>query len=274
MSAVPSDVPVASRRSPMRAIGGVLADAALPVGTTIAVIGVWQLISSIASFPEYILPAPTAVADAGAQNAGSLASETLVTLLETLVGFGLAVAFALPLAVAIVVWPPLKKSIYPLLILVQSVPKVALAPIFLVWIGFGPWPKILIAALACFFPVFLDAAAGFASTPRDAVDLFRSLRAKKSQIFWKLRVPHALPHVFVGLKVGVTFAVIGAVVGEFVQSSEGLGYLILISSSQLKTDLAFAAMILLALISIVLFYVLEWIEQLVVPWAEHRAGEA
>lgn len=273
MSAVPS-VSVRPRRTPMRALGGMVTEAALPVGTTLGVIVLWQLISSIGSFPEYILPAPSAVASAAADNAGSLASETLVTLIETLVGFALAVAFALPLAIAIVVWPLLKKSIYPLLILVQSVPKVALAPIFLVWIGFGPWPKILIAALACFFPVFLDAAAGFASTPRDALDLFRSLQAKKRHTFWKLRVPHALPHVFVGLKVGVTFAVIGAVVGEFVQSSEGLGYLILISSSQLKTDLAFAAMILLALISIVLFYVLEWVERLVVPWAEHRANEA
>lgn len=244
------------------------------IATVIALIVAWQLIVDLGNVAEFIAPSPTAIAREFAADPGLLISNTWVTLLESLVGFGLGIAVGLPLAIMVVEWEVLRRTIYPVVLILQSVPKVALAPILLVWFGFGPGPKVLVAFLTCFFPIFLDAAAGMASTSPDQLDLLRSLRARRAQMLWRLKLPHALPRIFVGMEVGVTLAVIGAVVGEFVQSSNGLGYLILTGANQANTPLAFAALVLLTLISVVLFYVVQFVEHLVCPWAEHRRSRS
>lgn len=244
----------------------------LPVAVVVVLIVLWQLVARLGGFSTLILPAPTDVLRATEEFSSELTSGTWTTLYETAVGFAVAVVSAVPLAVLVVEWPILRRAFYPVLLLLQAVPKVAMAPVLIVWMGFGEGPKVVIAALSCFFPVFLDTVAGLQSTPREHLDLFRTLRASRLKTLRKLRFPHALPHIFVGMKVGITFAVIGAVVAEFVQANEGLGYIILVSSTQAHTDLAFAAMIILAFISIVLFYIVDGLERLLIPWAEHQRG--
>jgi len=199
-----------------------------------------------------------------------LLNHSLTTLYETIVGFALSIGLAVPLAVAVVYSPFLRKCIYPILLALQSVPKVAIAPLLALWIGFGALPKIIVVFLVCFFPIIVATATGLASVPGPVMDLIRSLSANQLQTFIKIRFPTAMPHIFVGLKIAITFAVIGAVIGEFVGSESGLGYLILVSSSQARTPVAFAALAILTIMSIVLYYIVEFIERLAVPWAANN----
>jgi len=192
---------------------------------------------------------------------------SLVTLYETLLGFALSIAISIPLAVAVVHSAILRNTIYPILLTFQSVPKVAIAPLLALWIGFGMLPKIAVVFLVCFFPIIVATATGLSAVPAPLMELIRSLSASTIQTFIKIRFPTAMPYIFVGLKVAITLAVIGAVIGEFVGSEDGLGYLILVSTSQSRTPLAFAALVSLTVMSIALYYGIVFIERIAVPWA-------
>jgi NitT/TauT family transport system permease protein len=175
-----------------------------------------------------------------------------------------------PMALAIVRSTVLERVIYPLLLAVNAIPKIAIAPILVIWMGFGQAPKVLMVFLVCFFPVVISTASGMKSTPAELVELLRSLNATRGQEFFKLRFQHALPQVFVGLKVAISLAVIGSVIAEFVGASAGLGYVIVQSGASADTSLAFAAMALLGLVSIALFYGLVLLERRLLPWAEEN----
>jgi NitT/TauT family transport system permease protein len=217
--------------------------------------------------PGWLLPAPSAIFEAMVEWRSELVGHTAVTLYETIVGFGLSIVISIPLAVAVVYSPLLQNTIYPILLALQSTPKVAIAPLLALWIGFGAAPKIIVVFLVCFFPIIVATASGLTAVPASLIDLIRSLSASPAQTFIKIRFPTAMPHIFVGLKIAITFAVIGAVIGEFVGSENGLGYLILVSTSQSRTPLAFGALVLLTIMSIVLYYGVALIERVVVPWA-------
>ncbi len=240
----------------------------LPSATVVALVILWELLVRAASVPAFILPAPSSVVRATAEWRRHIPGHLGVTLYETLAGFALSLAVAVPIAVLIVASRLLSNTIYPLLLVLQSVPKVAIAPLLLIWVGYGELPKILVVFLVCFFPIVIGTTAGLNSAPSEMLDLVRSLSASQTQTLVKVRFPYALPQIFVGLKVAITLAVIGAVIGEFVGSDKGLGFLIMVSSQQINTALAFASMILLSGLSIVLFYLIEWIERLVIPWAQ------
>lgn len=244
-----------------------LKESVAPLLTFAALVLAWEIITVYFEIPAWLLPAPSVIAAAFVDWRSELLSHSLVTLYETLAGFALSIALAVPLAVAVVYSPFLRKSIYPILLALQSVPKVAVAPLLALWIGFGMLPKILVVFLVCFFPIIVATATGLASVPMPVMDLIRSLSANQLQTFVKIRFPTAMPHIFVGLKIAITFAVIGAVIGEFVGSESGLGYLILVSSSQARTPVAFAALAILTVMSIVLYYLIEFIERITVPWA-------
>jgi NitT/TauT family transport system permease protein len=238
-----------------------------PTVTLLALIGLWEVLARWSGVPSWLLPAPSAIGDAMIDWRAELASHFMVKLYEVLVGFALSIVVSIPLAVAVVYSPFLQNTIYPILLALQSMPKVAIAPLLVLWIGFGALPKILVVFLVCFFPIVVSTASGLSSVPPALIDLIRSLSATSYQTFIKIRFPTALPHIFVGFKIAITFAVIGAVIGEFVGSDQGLGYLILISTSQSRTPLAFGALLLLTIMSIVLYYAVEFVERLVVPWA-------
>lgn len=242
----------------------------LPVlGTLVALVGLWWLLKLLFGWPKFIVPSPADVGDALWTRRGYLPRQFWVTLAETLEGFGIAIGLALPLAVAIAYSRFLERTVYPVLLAINAVPKIAIAPILVLWMGLGQGPKVAMVVLICFFPIVLGTATGLQSTPVELTELAESLAATRMQAFLKVRFPAALPHVFVGLKVAISLAVIGAVIGEFVGASEGLGYVIVASGGNADTSLAFAAMMLLAVMSIALFYALVGVERLVTPWARH-----
>ncbi len=232
----------------------------------LVLLAAWELSVQLLRIPAWILPAPSAIGEAAIKWAPELAVNSLVTLRETIVGFLLALALSLPLATLIALNDPARRLLYPVLLGLQSVPKVAVAPLVILWLGLSEWPKIVVVVLVCFFPILVNMIAGLEAAPKTMLDLMRSLGASPHMIFRRLRIPVALPHLFTGCKVAVTFAVIGAVISEFVAAQDGLGYLILISTAQSQTPLAFAAIALLTLLSIALFHGIELIERSVVDW--------
>ncbi|MGI3171612.1 ABC transporter permease [Pseudooceanicola sp. C21-150M6] len=232
----------------------------------------WEVLVRVAQLPSFLLPAPSEVVADTSRLGVVLALHTLATLKTVLAGFALSVVISLPLALALTSSQALSNAIYPMLILSQAIPKVALAPILVVMLGPTEAPRIIVTFLVAFFPLVISCATGLLSVPAELIELSRSLRASKWQEFTRLRLPYALPHVFGGLKVAITLSVVGAVVGEFVAANQGLGYLIVSSTAFFKTPVAFGAMILLAIMGIVLFQIVAIIERRVVPWAPKAGG--
>ena len=243
-----------------------LAEYVVPAVTLAGVLLAWEAATGVFRIPRFIMPAPSAIFSEGWEWRYRFIGHTWVTLYETLGGFALSMLVGVPLAVLIVYSPTLKSALYPLIVLAQSVPKIAIAPVLLLVLGHGEIPKIIVAFLVAFFPVVVDTATGLAATPPELLDLSRSYRASAFKTFLKVRLPMAMPFIFAGAKVAITLSVIGAVVGEFVGSDQGLGYLILSATSYWKTELAFSAMILLSVMAIVLFGAVTLVERLVCPW--------
>ena len=250
-----------------------VAEYVLPALTLVAALALWEAIIRVFKVPNFIVPAPSAILAEGWEWRYRFIGHTWVTLYETLGGFALSIVIGVPLAVLIVYSPGLRNALYPLIVLTQSVPKIAIAPVLLLVLGAGEIPKVVVAFLVAFFPVVVDTATGLAATPPELLDLSRSYRASAFKTFLKVRLPMALPFVFAGAKVAITLSVIGAVVGEFVGSDKGLGYVILSATSYWKTELAFSSMILLSLMAIVLFAAVELVERLTCPWLAPAAEE-
>jgi NitT/TauT family transport system permease protein len=249
-----------------------LAEYVVPVVTLAGVLLAWEAATRAFRIPRFIMPAPSAILAEGWEWRYRFIGHAWVTLYETLGGFALSMLVGVPLAVLIVYSPTLKSALYPLIVLAQSVPKIAIAPVLLLMLGHGEIPKVIVAFLVAFFPVVVDTATGLAATPPELLDLSRSYRASAFKTFLKVRLPMAMPFIFAGAKVAITLSVIGAVVGEFVGSDQGLGYLILSATSYWKTELAFSSMILLSVMAIVLFGAVALVERLVCPWLA-PAGE-
>jgi NitT/TauT family transport system permease protein len=237
-----------------------------PLAGTLLLIALWTFVCVYGNLPTVVLPTPDKVLYAFIARFDLIVSEGWVTLKETLYGFILALAVGIPMAVAVANSRAMNLMFYPLLIGLQSVPKVALAPIILVWLGTGMESKLAIVWLVAFFPIIVDTVAGLRSTPRELLELARSLRASPMQVFLKVQLPAALPFIFTGAKVAITLAVIGAVIGEFVGSSEGLGFLLLSATSQLDSPLAFAALFALSFLGMFVYLLVELAERLAAPW--------
>lgn len=233
----------------------------------VAIIALWEIAIDLFKVPLFVLPAPSNIAGALMANASILASATLVTAKEVLIGFVLAVIVGVALALLIVRFHLLGRALYPLIVLFQTVPKVALAPIFILWFGYDLAPKVLLITVIAFFPVTLDMLAGLQSVEQSFISLMRSVGARNNDIMLHVRIPHALPHLMAGMKVAITFSVIGAIVGEFAGASAGLGYIIQFASTQLDTPMVFAALVVVSIVGVAFYYVIELLEHLLVPWA-------
>jgi len=238
----------------------------LPVIAIAGLIGLWELFCRAARIPVWLLPSPVAIIMDTWQWADRIPGHLWVTFYEIIGGFAVAVLVGVPIAVAIVYSPLLRRIVYPILIVVQSVPKVALAPLFLIWVGYGPRSNILVAAIVAFFPMVVNTATGLESVEPELLQLTSALQASPLQVFWKVRLPWALPYVFSGMKVAMSLSVIGAVVGEFVGSDKGLGYLILTASSNMNTAIVFGVMTVLSALGIVVFWAVCVAETLLCPW--------
>jgi NitT/TauT family transport system permease protein len=240
-----------------------------PVLGLAAIVAVWQTYTQLSGISRIVLPSPLDILQASIRHFDLLLKETWPTLLESALGFGLALVIGIPLAVCVANSRVLNLTLYPILVATQSVPKVAIAPIILVWFGLGIESKLAIAFLVAFFPIVVDTATGLRATPAGLLELARSLKASPLQIFLKVQMPAALPFIFAGAKVAITLAVIGAVIGEFVGSLNGLGNLLLTANSQLDGPLAWAALVWLSGLGILLFVAVSVTERLVMPWAEN-----
>jgi NitT/TauT family transport system permease protein len=242
----------------------------LPVVGLIGAVALWWLATIVFSIEKFMLPTPGDVLSTFLDQPGYLLKQTGVSFLETISGFLAAIVLGIPVALLIVRSTILERLIYPLLLGINAIPKIAIAPLLVIWMGFGVVPKVVMVLLVCFFPIVISTASGMKSTPAELVELLRSLNASRTQEYFKLRLRYAMPQIFTGLKVAISLAVIGSVIAEFVAAEQGLGYVITTSGASADTALAFAGITLLSIMSIALFYGLVALEHLLLPWAQEN----
>lgn len=243
-----------------------------PVAAAVTLLAAWQLAVPAFDVPAFVLPTPLAIAERMASEWSTLLQHTWVSLGEVVYGFGLSILLGLPLALAIFYWRAFEKTAYPFLVTLQTIPKVALAPILVMWFGHQLAPKVLVAFLISFFPIVIATLVGLRSIDKDMVHLVRSMGANEWDTFRRVRLPAALPNVFGGLKVGIGLAVVGAIIGEYVASDSGLGYLQLAATARFDTVLNFAALTMISLMGVVLFFVVVALERVMVPWHASQDG--
>lgn len=250
-----------------------LGDYSLALLTIAGMIVVWEILCRTAKIPVWLLPAPSLVVSAIWEWRALLPGHFLATLTAVFGGFTLALLVGVPIAVAVVYSPFLRRVIFPILVTLQSVPKVALAPLLLIWVGYGLPSNILIAAIVAFFPIVINTAAGLESVEPELIDLTRSYDSSAFKVFWKVRLPWALPFVLSAMKIAISLSVIGAVVGEFVGSDRGLGFLIVNASSTMNTALVFGVILVLSLLGIFSFYVISFVEHVVASRYLYRSTD-
>jgi len=241
------------------------------VASAVAVVLLWEALARIFGVPRIILPVPSQVLLEGAARYQLYLYHGWVTGYETLAGFLLAVVVGVAMAIGIVYSRFLRNATYPLIVVLQIVPKVAIAPLLLIWAGYGVTSKVLLALLIAFFPIVVNMVTGLMAVEEELLELCRILHSGQWQEFYKVRLPSALPYLFSGLKVASTLAVIGAVIGEFVGGNEGLGYLIVVANYELRTEMSFASLAGLSALGLGLFGAIALAERLLMPW-EVRPG--
>ncbi|HZV21593.1 MAG TPA: ABC transporter permease [Hyphomicrobiales bacterium] len=237
----------------------------VPIAFVGVVLCVWEAGVKLFAVPEYLLPAPSVIAETVDR---SLFIQLAVTFSEALAGFAIASILAFLAALAFVRFRTLEQGLFPIAIAIKTTPLVALAPLLVLWQGTGWWSKITAAALICFFPVLVNTVKGLKAADAEYLQLFDSLGATRPQEFRKLRIPFCLPYIFSALKISSSLAVVGAIVGEFVGATKGLGYLIMISSAHIETPTLFSAIFAAAAAGIVLFYAIGATERFVVFWQD------
>ena len=238
----------------------------------IVVFILWEVIVKVADVKTYILPAPSLIIGDIVDKFGLLVRYSLVTGWEILLGYLLSIIVGIPLGLAIFYSKFLERIIYPFLVISQTIPKIALAPLLILWLGWGIMPKIIVAFLIAFFPIVVDTVVGLKNTEPEMIHLVRSMGASRAQTFFKISLPNALPNIFGALKVASTLAVVGAVVGEFVASDSGLGYLLVVSQGYLDTTMMFAGIFFLSLLGIIFFFIIEILERIAIPWKVEKEG--
>jgi NitT/TauT family transport system permease protein len=244
----------------------------LPPLTFVAIVGLWALVVKVFKIPAYLLPAPGAVFQRLVTDAPMLWDHSLVTLTEIVLGFGLTLVTAIPLGLVIALSRLAKQVLYPPIMLLQLVPKIAVAPLFLVWLGFGMESKVLLTVLMTFFPLLLASISGFQILDTRLLYLTQSMGATAWQTFRYLRVPAALPVIFSGIKTSATIAATAAIVAEFVGANKGLGYVLLRGTSTMDIELTFAVLVVLTVIGIVINYAVEFSEWAMTPWQRANLG--
>jgi NitT/TauT family transport system permease protein len=246
---------------------------AAPVLTSVILLVMWELAADFKLVPPYILPAPSAILIRIIEMWPELLGHSIVTGVEIILGFVLAVVVGATLAIIIVYYPPFEATVAPWIVVSQVIPKVALGPLFVIWLGFGVLPKVVIAFLIAFFPILIDTIVGLRSVERDSIFLLKAMGASRWKIARHLLFPNALPNVFAGMKVAITLATVGAIVGEFVGANEGLGYVILFANGTMDTLLLFSALVVLSVLAFVLYAIIGVLQNIFVSWhVSHRVG--
>ena len=250
-----------------RAWSRVAADIAQPIVALAIFVALWEAICRGFHVPTFLVPPPSAIFVDTWKLIGQVSMHTLATTQTTLLGFAASLIVSLPLAILLTASPMIANAIYPVLVLTQSIPKVALAPILVVIFGSNEVPRVVVTFLVAFFPLVLAIAAGITAVPPELIELGRACKASRWRALWRIRLPYAVPFIFSGVKAAITLSVVGAVVGEFVNADKGLGYLIVTSTAFFQVPLAWGALVLLSLLGIILFQAVVIIEQVFFPWA-------
>lgn len=243
-----------------------------PTLALVALFVAWETIVRLARIPSYLLPTPSSIFGYTASHLGLLWPHALATITSTLLGFVAAVIVGILLAIAIVWSTIFEDAIYPLIVITQVIPKVAIAPIIIIYLGFGLTPKVVLAFLVAFFPIVVNSTLGLKSVSRELVELLTTLKANRLQVLWKVRFPRAMPYIVDGAKIAITLAVIGAIVGEFTSGSTGLGYLIEASATSVDTLQGFSALLVLIVVGIGLFEIVHVGGRLLTPWLRNPPG--
>lgn len=235
------------------------------IGLAVLIVA-WALITAVFNIPEYLLPSPATVLKRIVMDRSLLARSFGYTLLEVVVGFCASVLVGIPAAFLVVLSRPVERILMPVIVASQAIPKVAIAPLLVIWLGFGLLPKVVISFLIAFFPVLVSTSTGLRSVETDMIDLVRSMGASTIKIMFKVRLPTALPQIFSGLKVAISLSVVGALVGEFVGADRGLGYVMMTASGALDGTLVWATLIVLIFLGVVLFQLIAMLERFAIRW--------
>jgi ABC-type nitrate/sulfonate/bicarbonate transport system permease component len=238
-----------------------------PLALVAAIVLAWEAYVRLAGLDPIVLPAPSRVVGSLWDFREAAVGHLVPTLVEAIVGCALSVTLGIGAAIALDRWEPVRRAVEPLLVTSQTIPIVAIAPLFVIWFGFGLLPKVLIVVLVTFFPVTIALLDGFGRVDPEAMNLMRSMGATAQETFQKLRWPAALPALFTGLRISVVYAVIGAIFGEYVGATKGLGIWMKLSQNSFRTDLVFGAILLTALVSVALYLGVGIAERVVVPWS-------
>mgnify|MGYP000007274778 CR=1 FL=1 len=234
--------------------------------SAVIVFGLWEIAARTFKIPAYLLPPPSLIFTELSQRMPRILEHATVTTTSMLLGYALGIVVAIPLAMALAYSRLFEAAIYPTVVFLQIMPKIAIAPLFIIWFGFGMLPKVLLVFLLTFFPIVVSAVAGFKSCDPDIIELARATGCGNLRLFFKVRFPSALPELFTGLKVAAALASTAAVVAEFVSSDSGLGYLLLTFNGELLTSMVFGTIIVLGVIGLALYYAVEVLERLLIPW--------
>jgi NitT/TauT family transport system permease protein len=244
-----------------------------PVVSGLAGLVIWELAVRLFKIPAYLLPAPSHVAVVMVEYWNMLMRQLAFTAFAAVAGFVIALVLGIAAGAAITASQLVDRMLYPWLVISHAIPKVVVAPLFIVWIGFGLKSEIIFTVVFCIFPIVVNTVTGLRSADLDLLALVRSMGASRVQTLWKIRIPGALPSIFAGIKISATLAPVGAVIGEFVASNAGLGYMLLQAVGSLETPLAFAAVTVISVFGIAIWYLAEMIERWVIPWhASQRAS--
>jgi NitT/TauT family transport system permease protein len=243
---------------------------AMPLLLTVAILATWEALVRLLAIPKYVLPTPSEIALEIVFDGGIIFRQLQVTLFEIFCGYALSAVVGFCLSVLIVYSPAFRRGVLPLIVASQTIPVIAMAPLLVIWFGYNSLPRIIITALVAFFPLTISFVTGLQAIEPELINFFRSLNASEIQIFFKLRLPAALPNIFGGLKVATTLAVIGATIGEWVGASAGLGYLMAQDTAQLNTTRVFAALVVLGSFGMLFFALVGFLERWQMPWLYKR----
>lgn len=237
-----------------------------PIVTIIVVVLLWQGITAFRHVPQYILPSPVKIVNTLFKDFKIISAHTKVTLYESFIGFGLSIIFSFVLAILMDSFQVIKKCIYPILVISQTIPTIAIAPLFIIWFGFGALPKIIVVVMVCFFPIVISLVDGFEKVDRDYINLFSTFKASKLQTFYHLKLPYAMVNLFSGLKIAATYMIMSAVIGEWLGGDKGIGVYMVRSKNAYALDKVFASILVIVFVSILIIYIIDFIGKKIVHW--------
>lgn len=237
-----------------------------PIATIIIVVLIWQLTINFAHVPQYIIPSPLDILKTLVSDFQNIMENTETTLYESFIGFFISIIFSFILAVIMDSFEIVRKSIYPILLISQTIPTIAIAPLFIIWFGFGVLPKIIVVVMVCFFPIVVSLVDGFEKVDRDYINLFSTMKASRLQTFYHLKLPYAMVNFFSGLKIAATYMIMSAIIGEWLGGDNGIGVYMVRAKNAYQLDKVFASILVIVIVSIIIIYIIDFIGKKIIHW--------